>query len=30
MLKIAGFLGKGKIEDGLSNIMDKFAKIAEN
>jgi len=30
VLKIAGFLGKGKIQNGLSDIMDKFAKIAEN
>ena len=30
MLKLAGFLGKGKIQDDLSGIMDKFAKIAEN
>jgi len=30
LLKIAGFFGKGRIHDGLSSIMDKFAKIAEN
>ncbi len=30
VLKLAGFLGKRKIQDGLSDIMDKFAKIAEN
>ncbi len=30
VLKLAGFLGKGKIQDGLSGIMDKFAEIAEN
>ncbi len=30
ILKLTGFLGKGKIQDGLSGLMDKFAKIAEN
>jgi len=30
VLKLAGFLGKGKIQDDLSGMMDKFAKIAEN
>jgi len=30
VLKLAGFLGKGKIQDDLSDIMDMFAKIAEN
>lgn len=30
VLKIAGFFGKRKIQDGLSKIMDEFAKYAEN
>ncbi len=30
IMKIAGFLGKSKIEDSLIEIMDEFAKIAEN
>lgn len=29
VLKIAGFLGKNKIQNGLERIMDEFAKIAE-
>jgi carbon monoxide dehydrogenase subunit G len=30
VLKIVGFFGKGKIKKGFMNIMDEFAKIAEN
>ncbi len=29
-LKIVGFLGKNKIKEGFSKIMDEFAKIAED
>jgi len=30
ILKLAGFLGKSRIENSLIEIMDEFAKIAEN
>jgi len=29
-LKLVGFIAKGKIEKGIEDVIDEFAKVAEN